>query len=251
MRSSEPIGGQASPSGRALLEAARCSLAAEPRIDLQHHPIALSLDGSAVTMEGQVEDVAAKKLALERVAAVPGVGHIVDRVRVAAARTMSDAEILQHLRDSLSAEPAIQPLLSVAASTEPGGAFARHATLGLIGISVRDGVVTLDGLVPSLGHKRMAGLLAWWVPGTRDVVNGLEVVPPEEDNDDEITDAVRLALEKDPLVDAAEVTVSTRGGIVMLSGVVRSEVQARAAERDAWCIFGVDGVTTKLQARSA
>jgi len=39
----------------------------------------------------------------------------------------------------------------------------------------------------------------------RDVVNGVEVVPPEEDDDGEITDAVRIALEKDPLVDAGEV----------------------------------------------
>ncbi|HEX5022545.1 MAG TPA: hypothetical protein VFX54_17890 [Candidatus Binatia bacterium] len=28
-------------------------------------------------------------------------------------------------------------------------------------------------------HKRLAGVLAWWVPGTRDVVDGLEEVPAE------------------------------------------------------------------------
>jgi hypothetical protein len=35
-----------------------------------------------------------------------------------------------------------------------------------------------------------------WSPGTRDVTNGLEEVPPREDKDDEITDAVSLILEK-------------------------------------------------------
>ena len=51
--------------------------------------------------------------------------------------------------------------------------------------AVRDGVVTLNGRVQSLSHKRLAGVLAWWVPGTRNVVNGLDVQPPEEDTDDE------------------------------------------------------------------
>ena len=56
-----------------------------------------------------------------------------------------------------------------------------------------NGVVTLNGEVPSLSHKRLAGVLAWWVPGTRDVINGLEEVPPEEDNDDELIDAMHVA----------------------------------------------------------
>jgi osmotically-inducible protein OsmY len=77
-------------------------------------------------------------------------------------------------------------------------------------VEVTDGVVTLNGDVPSLSHKRLAGALAWWVPGCRDVVNGLEEVPPEEDNDDELTDAVRLVLEKNPFVNATKIRVHSR-----------------------------------------
>ena len=36
---------------------------------------------------------------------------------------------------------------------------------GAIEIEVKDGVVTLDGRVPGLASKRLAGVLAWWVPG--------------------------------------------------------------------------------------
>jgi len=32
--------------------------------------------------------------------------------------------------------------------------------------TVEDGVVTLNGRVPSLSHKRLAGALAWWNPGS-------------------------------------------------------------------------------------
>ena len=118
--------------------------------------------------------------------------------------------------------------------------------MGDIEISVEDGVVTLDGEVPSLSHKRLAGALAWWIPGSRDVVNGLGVEPDEEDNDDELTDAVRLILEKDPFVDAGQVRVTAEGCIVHLTGFVPTETERERAEDDAWCTFGVDDVTNEI-----
>jgi len=195
---------------------------------VSRHPIALSFADGVLTMEGELADVGAKKIALGRAASVPGVEHIVDRLRVAPARMMGDAEIRDHVRDLLSEEPELQPLVRAPPAPERGEAL-RSDTI--------------------LAHKRLAGVLAWWVPGVRDVVNGLEVVSPEEDDDGEITDAVRLALEKDPLVDAIEVNVSTRRAVVTLSGVVPCDVERQAAERDAWCVFGVDGVRSEIEVR--
>ncbi len=71
-----------------------------------------------------------------------------------------------------------------------------EAASGMITVSAADGVVTLDGDLPGLAQKRLAGVLAWWVPGARDVVNGIGVTPPEPDDDQQIIDAVRIALEK-------------------------------------------------------
>jgi osmotically-inducible protein OsmY len=231
------------------LAAVRAALSGEFRVDLVRHPIALALDGDVLTVEGEVEDVAAKKLALERVAAVPGVRHVVDRLRVAPARRMTDAEIRDHLRDALAGEPAFGGLAARVEAGSPGWGEAGAGAAPRVDATVSDGVVTLAGEVPSLAHRRLAGLLAWWVPGTRDVVNGLEVAPPEADSDDEVTDAVRLALEKDPLVDAAEIGVTTRGGVVRLGGTAPSQAQRRAAERDAWCVLGVDGVVNDIAVR--
>jgi osmotically-inducible protein OsmY len=106
--------------------------------------------------------------------------------------------------------------------------------------------VTLSGTVPSLGHMRLAGVLAWWVPGSRDVVNDLDVVPAEADSDDEMTDAVRGALEKDPFVNADQIRVSTRGRVVTLTGVVPKDAERDMAERDAWYVAGVDDVRNEL-----
>ena len=49
---------------------------------------------------------------------------------------------------------------------------------GTIDVEVQDRIVTLNGRVPGLPSKRLAGVLAWWVPGVRDVVNGIELDPP-------------------------------------------------------------------------
>lgn len=232
----------------AILDEVRRRLGADPRLGGAARRAVLSFGDGVLTLEGEVPDVAAKKTALERAAAVAGVQHIVDRLRVAPARAMSDAQVRDHVRDLLLAEPALQPSArAVPRGSE--GALRADVVLGAIGLSVRGGVVTLDGVVPGLAHKRLAGVLAWWVPGVRDVVNGLEVAPPEEDDDDEISDAVRLVLEKDPLVDATEVAVSTRKAVVTLAGVVPSDVERRAAERDAWCVFGVDAVRNELAVR--
>jgi osmotically-inducible protein OsmY len=54
----------------------------------------------------------------------------------------------------------------------------------------------------------------------------------------------------DPLVDASQVGVTSRRSMVPLRGVVRSEVERRAAEWDAWCVLGVDGVTSEIEVRA-
>jgi osmotically-inducible protein OsmY len=91
--------------------------------------------------------------------------------------------------------------------------------------------------------------LAWWVPGSRDVVNGLDVLPPEEDNDDEMSDAVCLVLEKNPFVNATQIRVLSQNSVVTLEGLVANETEKQMAEFDAWYVFGVDKVINKLAVR--
>ncbi len=105
----------------------------------------------------------------------------------------------------------------------------------------------LNGRMGSLCHKRLAGVLAWWVPGSRDVVNGLEVVPPEEDSDDEVIDAVRLVLEKDPFIRADQIRVSCRDYRVTLEGLVPKPLEREMAEADAWYVFCVSDVINLLE----
>lgn len=222
----------------------------DPRVNLHRYPIDIrcEADGNLV-LEGQVENLAAKKVALELAAAIPACTGIVDRLRVKPSIPMGDGAIRDGVRDALIEEPALERYAiqlrddaTVKVAREPAAPQTNY-----LEIAVADGAVTLNGRVESLSHKRLAGLLAWWVPGTRDVINGIEVQPPEEDSDDEITDAVRAALEKDKLVRSDSIRVITEKAVVTLDGIAVNDRQSAMAEADAWYIFGVDGVINHLQ----
>jgi osmotically-inducible protein OsmY len=230
-----------------IVREVHAALERDLRVGLRRHPIVIECqpDGSLV-LQGETESLAAKKIALELAASIRGPTGIIDRLRVAPAQPMGDGAIRDHVRAAMLEEGAFVNC-RIQTSEEPRvGAGADRGDY--IEIAVADGAVTLDGQVESLSHKRLAGLLAWWVPGTRDVVNGIEVKPFEDDNDDEITAAVTMALEKDRLVDAGSIRVSTRNSVVTLEGVAPNRRQAEMAEADAWYIFGVDGVINHLRA---
>lgn len=236
-----------------IVKKVRAALERERRINLHRCPVQIEFQDGILTLEGEMEHVAAKKIALRLAAGVPGVRGIVDDLRVAPAKHMSDGEIRDHVRDALMQDSALQHcLIGVGPATELATAAASAPKPGgVIGIEVKDGVVTLNGQVPSLTHKRLAGVLAWWVPGTRDVINGLEEVPPEEDNDDEITEAVCQVVEKDPFVNAGQIRVRTRDYVVTLEGQVATEAEKDMAELDAWYVLGVNDVKNDLAVRRA
>lgn len=240
-------------SSAEIVAAVRAAFREEPRLRGVERLITLRFDDGALLMEGVVADVAVKRLALERAASVPEVVGVVDRLRTLPAGEMGDAPVRALVRDAMLQEPAFRDLAvrereggRVTALREPSGPAGPG-----IEVRVEDGVVTLDGRVPGLDHKRLAGVLAWWVPGSRDVVNGIAVDPDEEDTPGAVADAVRSALEKDPFVDAGQVRVDVDGAVVTLHGYVTSAAEREMAEFDAWYVFAVDRVVNLIEVQPA
>jgi len=245
------LGSQSMTTTQQVLDRARHALASEPRLDLHRFPLSLAFDGQTLTIEGEVADIAAKKLALERAAALPEVAGIIDRLRVQPAQPMGDREIRDHLANAFQGEPAFTDLELVEKDGERTLVLHRpDEAAGRIEFAAADGVVTLDGRVPTLARKRLAGVLAWWVPGSRDVVNGIAVEPPEEDSPDAIEDAVALVLDRDPFVDGSQIRVGVRHAVVHLTGLVPTESERDMAEFDAWYVFGVDKVINDIEVRA-
>ncbi len=234
-----------------VLKAVRAALEREPRINLHKYPVRMEFADGVLTLEGEAEHIAAKKLSMELAIVVPGVSGIVDRLHVTPSTRMGDGAILDAVRDALLQEPSLAncslhlmrkgELETVrAVTTDPHG---------VIRVSVREGVVLLDDHVLSLTQKRMAGVLAWWVPGSRDVINGMEAISDQPDSDDELAKVVRIVLKKDPFINVDRIQVSAKQSVVMLQGDVPSAPQKEMAEFDAWYVFGVDRVINRLEVR--
>jgi len=195
-------------------------------IDHKLNPITVRMQDDCILVEGTVEDISLKKRAIYIAMGLSGVEGVVDRLIVKPSKHMTDAEIRDHFNSAISEEPTLQQ--------------------ASIRAEVSGGVVDIEGTVASITHKRLAGVLAWWIPGSLDVINSLEVTPPMTDNDDEITDAVRMALEKDRLVDATGITCSCSNFVVTLNGRAPSEEVRQAAQNDAWYIWGVNDVLNNI-----
>ena len=120
---------------------------------------------------------------------------------------------------------------------------------GEIEVAVSDGIVRLAGKVISLSHTRVIEALAWRTAGCRGVDNRLQVVPAEDDNDDELTDAIRLVMEMDRIAHADQILVRADDGVVTLQGVLPRDEERRLAELDAWAVWGVKDVRNQIEVR--
>lgn len=126
--------------------------------------IAYKVDGSTVTLLGQVVRPVTKSDAENSVKHIEGVEKVDDQIEVLPPSPMDD-RIRMELFHSIYGYPALE----------------KYA-LGVqkpIRIIVKNGHVTLEGVVDSEADKNLAGIRANGVPGTFAVQNNLQVVSPK------------------------------------------------------------------------
>jgi osmotically-inducible protein OsmY len=120
-----------------------------------------------------------------------------------------------------------------------------------IGVSVKDGVVTLSGFVDSYLKKWAAEEAAHRVKGVRAVANDIEVRLPgmSERTDADIAAAVTRAIEWDAVVPIDKLDVTVSKGWVTLDGELEYQFQKEEAERAARRVTGVRGVTNLIRVK--
>lgn len=233
-----------------IIKELRAAFEREPRVHVHRNHIHLSFKDGLLLVDGEVGDIAAKKLAL-RLGREFAADALEDRLRVAPAVPVADGALRDAVAMALAEEPTLRNCAirvwvkgqeETIRDTQPESGGAIH-------VSVEEGVVALEGQVLSLSHRRLAGVLAWWSPGCRDVINKLEVVPPEEDSDEEIDDALRLVLEKDRSLPAGQIRADAKGRVVTLEGLVFRDEERQRAESDAWYVQGVGNVINRIEVR--
>jgi osmotically-inducible protein OsmY len=117
-----------------------------------------------------------------------------------------------------------------------------------IGVSVKDGIVTLTGWVDSYTKKWAAEEAAHRVRGVKAVANDIEVRLPSsaERTDADIAAAAVRALEWDASLSIDNLDVTVSKGWVTLKGEVEWQYQKEDAERVVRRLAGVKGVTNLI-----
>ena len=117
-----------------------------------------------------------------------------------------------------------------------------------IGVAVKDGVVTLTGLVDSYSKKWAAEDAAHRVHGVKAVANEIEVRLSSiaERTDTDIAAAAVRALEWDAFVPIEKLDVTVSKGWVTLRGEVEWQFEKEDAERVVRRLSGVKGVTNLI-----
>jgi osmotically-inducible protein OsmY len=142
--------------------------------------------------------------------------------------TMSDIDLQRDVLDELKWEPSVN---------------AAH-----IGVSVKDGVVTLSGHVTSFAEKYAAERAAKRVHGVRAVANEIDVKLPgsSKRTDADIAATAISALKANVSVPADKIKVTVSNGWVTLEGQVEWQYQRYSAESAVRYLSGVTGVSNLI-----
>lgn len=115
-----------------------------------------------------------------------------------------------------------------------------------IGVSVKDGVVTLTGWVDSYLKKWAAEDAAQRVAGVKAVANDIEVKLFSERTDADIAEAAIRALQWDASAPADKIHVTVSKGWITLKGEVQWNFEKQDAERVVRRLAGVKGVSNLI-----
>lgn len=121
-----------------------------------------------------------------------------------------------------------------------------------VGVSVKEGIVTLSGTVDSFIKRWAAEEAALRVFGVKALANDLEVHLPSaaERTDADLAQAALTALTWDADIPTSALDVTVSHGWVTLKGTVDTHFQRQQAERAIHRLVGVVGVSNQLAVRA-
>jgi osmotically-inducible protein OsmY len=201
-------------------------------------------DNGVVTLTGRVEDRDQKALAEDTVRNLPGVVSVVDKIRVESEPAEhSDAWIALKIRSSLL--------------------FHANVSAADTKVDVSNGTVVLTGTVANAAQKDLTEAYAKDIEGVQTVNNELTIKENAsidtsstassarvEMDDASITSEVKYALLSHRSTSALKTKVTTKDGVVMISGDANSDAEKDLVSKLASSIRGVRSVDNDMVVRT-
>lgn len=221
---------------------------------LQAHDLKVTLDQGVATLTGKVHEEVSKELAQQIALGVSGVDEVDNRIEVdadyQAPKPSSERSYGDRVGDA-----------SITAAVKSKLLWSKHAEGLSANVETLAGTVTLLGTATSSEAKAMAGLLASNTRGVKTVENQLKVGKAEDTlvedakeeaadlgqqiSDSWITTKVKSTLFYTSNVDGSDISVTTKDGVVTLSGTVANGSEHDLAVELARNIRGVASVNAK------
>jgi osmotically-inducible protein OsmY len=180
-----------------------------------------SADNGTVTLTGTVPTLPSRLAAVKAVKRVKGVRVVADELIVTpmAAPGQSDHDIGHVIEQLLRWNSQVPETVRA---------------------TVRDGIVTLDGIVEWEYQRQAAEHTVHHLAGVRRVANAISISKPASTHD--VQHRITAALHRCADVDAHSIEVESRDGTVWLRGRVSSWAERERAEAAAWSAPGITTV---------
>lgn len=197
----------------------------EPRVNAAE--IGVTVTGGIVTLQGIVSSTSERHTAIEAAKRVAGVIGIADELVLATPDVAPPTDV-----DLVRA--------AVRALQEDARVPAEH-----ISITVRAGVLTLDGRVQWPAEKMAAEEIVRGLPGVTDVISLIDAAPNLTTRD--IAQRISETFRQHAAIDADHILADADDGIITLRGTAHTMHEREEAERLAWAMPGVIRVNNLIE----
>ncbi len=189
--------------------------------------ISVEVKDHIATLSGNVPSYMQKTAAQMDALSIPGVTEVHNHLKIiTASTTYTDEQITRNINSVLSLSPVINP--------------------DSLEIRAEKGIVFLGGSVDEFWKKMQTEEIVFDVPGVKDVVNTLTVVPTNSPYDTAISADILSALQRISNLDIQKINVTVDGGRVTIHGRVPDWQAYTAAHNAAKYTRGVKDLTNKL-----